>query len=182
MTAHAFTSTTPVPIGRFGPPRAAPVITTDRLRLDGLTRDDWPAYHDLMTGPRAKHMGGPLDLPEAWGWFCSDHAGWSLGGAGSLAIRHGDDTVGEVSLNDLPYFPEPELGWMVYDGHEGQGYATEAARAVLDWLAANHRPPTLVSYTDPDNAASIAVARRLGATLDAGAPTPEDGDLCWRHW
>ena len=29
--------------------------------------------------------------------------------------------------------PEKELGWLVYDGYEGQGYATEAAAALRDW-------------------------------------------------
>ena len=174
--------TAPIPIGRFGPPRACPVLETDRLTLGPLTRDDWLGYHAFMASDRASHMDGPLDVPTAWGWFCSDVAGWSLGGAGSLAIRREGRTIGEISLNDLPYLPEPELGWTLYDGHEGRGYATEAARAVLDWLRAEHRPASLVSYTSPANAASIAVAERLGAVRDDAAATPEPGDLAFRHW
>jgi RimJ/RimL family protein N-acetyltransferase len=74
---------------------------------------------------------------------------------------------------------------MLYDGHEGQGYATEAARALRDWAFDEAGLPTLVSYMDRENHASAAVARRLGAVPDPEAarqPGPEnDGDLVFRH-
>ena len=174
--------TAPYPIGRFGPPRAAPTLSTVRLTLDAMTGDDWPDYWTLMSSDRARFMGGPLDVPEAWGWFCSDVAGWALRGSGSLAIRCEGVTVGQISLNDLPFFPEPELGWFLHAGHEGRGYATEAAAAVLEWLRVEHRPPSLVSYASPDNAPSVAVANRLGAVRDENALVPEEGDLCLRYW
>ena len=172
----------PIPIGRFGPPRDCPTLATERLTLGPLTRDDWPDYFAFMASDRSCYMGGPLNVPTAWGWFCSDVAGWSLGGAGALAVRHKGKTVGQVSINDNPHFPEPELGWMLYDGWEGRGYATEAARAALGWLMDNARPASLVSYVDPDNAASIALAERLGATRDDDAATPDEGTLTFRHW
>ena len=39
----------------------------------------------------------------------------------------------------------------------------------------------LVSYVDPENRRSIAVAERLGARLDPGAPKQDPGDLVYRH-
>jgi RimJ/RimL family protein N-acetyltransferase len=50
-----------------------------------------------------------------------------------------------------------------------------------DWAFANLPIETLVSYTDPDNHASQAVARRLGAVLDADAPRQDPEDLVWRY-
>jgi RimJ/RimL family protein N-acetyltransferase len=119
--------------------------------------------------------------------FCHDAAGWALFGAGALMADRREDgtTVGQVGINHGPLFPEPELGWLLYDGFEGQGYATEAARALRDWAFDNAGLPTLVSYTDVDNTASHAVAHRLGATPDPDAPRQpgpgDEADLVFRH-
>ncbi|MEL7026999.1 MAG: GNAT family N-acetyltransferase, partial [Pseudomonadota bacterium] len=40
---------------------------------------------------------------------------------------------------------------------------------------------TLVSYIDPENARSIALAERLGAVRDDEAEKPEDNPLVYRH-
>ncbi len=64
---------------------------------------------------------------------------------------------------------------------EGKGYAFEAANAVLDWAFLTREMPTLVSYIAPQNARSIALAERLGATRDTEAKAPNEGDLVYRH-
>jgi RimJ/RimL family protein N-acetyltransferase len=163
----------------------APHLDTPRLALRPMTPADFPAYAALMAGPRARHMGGPFDTGSAWGLFCHDAAGWALFGAGALMADRRDtgQTVGQVGINQGPLFPEPELGWMLHDGHEGQGYATEAARALRDWAFDTAGLLTLVSYMDPENHASAAVARRLGAAPDPDAPRPpgDPDDLVFRH-
>lgn len=162
-----------------------PVIETPRLSLRPMAPGDFPAYAALMASPRAVCMGGPFDDRAAWGLFCHDAAGWSLFDAGALMMDRRDtgQTVGQVGINRGPLFPEPELGWMLYDGHEGQGLATEAARALRDWAFGTADLPTLVSYMDPANHASAAVARRLGAVPDPEAARPPGGeaDLVFRH-
>jgi len=167
---------------RIARPAPAPTIETDRLRLRPMRLADWPPYRDAMTGTHARHMGGPYPLAIAWGFFCSDVCGWDLTGAGALTVEtRTGETVGQVGLNDLPSFPELELGWMTYPGHEGRGYAAEAAAALLDWTLDTVRPETLVSYVGADNPASAAVARRLGGQPDPEAPRPEAADLVFRH-
>jgi RimJ/RimL family protein N-acetyltransferase len=152
-----------------------------------MTPRDWPAYAALMGSARAAYMGGPHDMRAAWGLFCHDAAGWALYGMGALMLdlRHTGETVGQVGINRGPLFPEPELGWLLYGEHEGQGYATEAARALRDWAFDAAGVPTLVSYMDPANAASAAVARRLGAVPDPDAPRQpgpaNEVDLVFRH-
>ena len=164
------------------PPRTPPVLRTERLVLRPHTRDDWPAYAAFMASDRAAFIGGPFDALRAWGWFCSDHAQWSLTGTGALAVEHEGTLVGQVVLNDLPTFPEFEMGWFAFDGHEGRGYLTEAARAFRDWVRAEVRPPSLVSYISAGNARSIAVAERLGAVPDPHAPRVDPDDVVMRHW
>ena len=96
--------------------------------------------------------------------------------------RMGDGTcIGQVSINHGPLFPEKELGWMLYDGFEGQGYAHEAAAAMRDWAFDILGLETLVSYVDPGNQKSIAVAERLGAVRDPDALRQDPEDLVFRH-
>jgi RimJ/RimL family protein N-acetyltransferase len=161
----------------------APMLSTDRLTLRPMRDGDFPAYAALMASPRAAHMGGPFDVRVAWGLFCHDAAGWALFGHGALMLvtRATGETVGQVGLNAGPLFHETELGWFLYDGHEGQGYATEGAAALRDWAFGTLPVASLVSYMDAANDASQAVALRLGATLDADAPRPDPEDLVYRH-
>ena len=91
------------------------------------------------------------------------------------------ESVGQVRINDGPLFPEKELGWQLYEGCEGRGYATEAAMALRDWAMRALRLGSLVSYLHPDNHQSIAVAERLGATLDPNAPKSNPGNLVYRY-
>ena len=145
--------------------------------------EDFPAYAAFLASDRAWGMGGPHGVRTAWEYFCNDTAQWTLLGMGGLMIvpRGQTEPVGQVAVCHGPIFPEPELGWFLYDGHEGEGYATEAARALRDWAFDVRRVPTLVSYVDPGNAASARVAERLGAVLDQTAPSPDPGDLVYRH-
>ena len=165
----------------------APTLHTARLTLRPLTMADYPAYGAFMATSRSAFMGGPFDRFKTWGLFCHDAGQWALFGFGGLMIdvTATGATIGNICLSHGPLFPEPELGWFLYDGHTGQGYATEAARALRDWAFATANLPTLVSYIDPASAASIAVAERLGATLDADAPRQpgeeSESDLVYRH-
>lgn len=166
---------------------SAPVLTTPRLTLRPLRMSDFPDYAAFMASPRSNFMGGPFDLSATWGQFCHDAGEWVLFGFGGLMIEvtATGAHVGVVGINAGPLFPEPELGWFLYEGQEGQGYATEAAGALRDWAFAHCKLPTLVSYMDPSNLRSARVAERLGARLDPEAPRqpgPEnDNDLVYRH-
>lgn len=160
-----------------------PTLETERLRLRPMEARDWPAYGALMMSDRAVFMGGPFGERDAWGLFCHDVACWTLFGHGALMLERRDTgaCVGQVGLNGGPLFPETELGWLLHEGHEGQGYATEGARALRDWAFARLHEESLVSYIHPDNGASRGVARRLGATEDTDAPRPDAEDIVFRH-
>lgn len=160
-----------------------PTLATRRLILRPPVEADFPAYARLMASARAEGMRGPYDTRSAWGMFCHDIACWSLFGHGALMIdlRDGGPCIGQVGINHGPLYPEKELGWMLYEGFEGQGFATEAAAALRDWAGWALRQSGLVSYIDPRNAASIRVAERLGAMPDGQAPRQDPGDLVFRH-
>ncbi len=160
-----------------------PVLETDRLVLRAQTRADWPAYKALLMSERARYMGGPKDDQGAWAAFAGDLAGWLLDDFGywTAVLKNTNDAVAFLGIMKPPIFPETEIGWMTTPEGEGQGYAFEAAEAVLDWAFLTRSMPTLVSYIDPKNARSIALAERLGASRDAEAKAANVGDLVYRH-
>lgn len=160
-----------------------PTLETQRLILRPQTMVDWPAYRDMMSTERAAYMGGPFTEAEAWGMFCHDTAQWQLMGHGALMIqsRGSGEVLGQVGINHGPLFPEHELGWLVYPLAEGKGYAHEAALALRNWAFGARGLNTLVSYIDPANARSAALAERLGAKLDSVAARQDPEDLVYRH-
>ena len=162
---------------------SAPTLHTPRLTLRPMREADFPPYRDMMASPRSRYMGGPYGERGAWGLFCHDVACWSLFGFGALMVDliATGETVGQVGISAGPRFPENELGWMLYEGFEGRGYATEAAAALRNWAFKTMGLETLVSYIDPANTPSRRVAERLGAVFDPDAVPQDPGDLVFRH-
>lgn len=160
----------------------APTLTTARLTLRHHRQEDFEPMAAHFATEWAQYMGGPVDRKGMWFWLASEVGAWSLLGHGSWAIdlTATGETIGQVGINKPAHFPEVEIGWLLYPGHEGHGYAYEAATAARTWAFENGHD-TLVSYIDPPNARSIALAERLGATLDTDAPAPDAGDLVYRH-
>ncbi len=90
--------------------------------------------------------------------------------------------MGFVGLWYPEGWPEPELGWVLYAGTEGKGYAVEAASAIRDYAYTTLGMTTLTSNIVPFNDKSKAVARRLGATFERTYENPNMGtDELWRH-
>jgi RimJ/RimL family protein N-acetyltransferase len=64
------------------------------------------------------------------------------------------------------FIAEVGLFWAALNAHRGQGYMTEAARRVIDYLFTTYNLNRVVAQTDDDNLVSIAVMRRLGMIID----------------
>ncbi len=160
-----------------------PRLETERLVLRTPHIDDWPEYQRLMTSQRAQYMDGPYDDAGAWACFCQEIGKWPLVGFGGLMIDRQDNgrCLGSVAINVGPRDPEPELGWMLYEGGEGQGYAFEAAVAMRDWGLGTGKLASLVSNIDPPNTRSRRLAERMGATLDPDAARLNPETLVYRH-
>lgn len=149
-----------------------PTLHTTRLTLRPYQRADWPAYRAFAMSERTRFMGGPVTDTVAWSWFTNDTASWALYGFGTLAIVEDADMIGFAGLVQPPNFPEPECGWALFEGQEGRGLATEAGAAMLEHTFATTALDSIVSYVDPDNDASAAVAQRLGGVEDPDATGP----------
>ncbi len=163
-------------------PTPAPTLTTDRLVLRGPEARDLAAFVDFFArSPRNRH--NRFDDAGAWRLFAAVIGHWHLRGWGMWTLATPDDTpAGLVGCLQFAEWPEPEIAWFVWDGFEGRGFATEAARAARTCAYGRFGWTTAVSYIDADNAASVRVAEKLGARIEPGAPHPgTDPTLVWRH-
>lgn len=157
------------------------ILTTDRLILRRPVEADRDAYVAFYMSDRSKMAMGPLDKPGASAFFDTEVQLWDKNGFGmySLTVKGSDVPLGLVGLWQPEGWAEPELGWLLWDGAEGHGYASEAAQACLTmWLGIGRPGP--VSYIDAANHASQAVARRLGGHLEALDPKNAETQI-WRH-
>jgi RimJ/RimL family protein N-acetyltransferase len=70
-----------------------------------------------------------------------------------------------------------EIAWVVGLRWQGQGYATEAARALVAWLG-RHDVHEIVAHIHPDHLASAGVAAQAGLR-----PTGDqvEGEQVWRR-
>ncbi|WP_233193027.1 GNAT family N-acetyltransferase [Acidimangrovimonas sediminis] len=143
----------------------APVIETERLILRGPEPGDFPAFAAFYASPRSAMNAGPLERPAAWRAFATAIGHWALRGYGmwTLVDRASGALAGRAGLWFPEGWPEPELGWTLYDGFEGRGLATEATLAARTYAAQIYGLAPLISIIDPANDRSIALATRLGA-------------------
>jgi RimJ/RimL family protein N-acetyltransferase len=162
---------------------AAPRLETERLVLRAHRMDDFEPFAAFFASDAARYVGGPLPLRRSWHGFAGDVGAWDLLGFGAWAIEEKATGAfaGQIGLNNPPHYPEREIGWILMPGFEGRGYATEAALAARAFAYGTLGWTTAVSYIHPDNARSIALARRIGCTEDRDATPLFPWDLVFRH-
>ncbi len=161
----------------------APVIKTDRLVLRGFQLDDLGPLTAFFADEAATRFIGGTRTPVQVHALLSAFVGhWQLDRLGFWAIEEqGGALVGYTGYLNPPDWPEPEIGWNVFPAFQGRGYATEAARASRTAITRLGGPDRLVSYIDPDNAASIRVAEKLGAVADRRIELRGGLAVVWRH-
>jgi [ribosomal protein S5]-alanine N-acetyltransferase len=86
--------------------------------------------------------------------------------ARAMVLRDGGNNarvVGSVGFHGPPDADgRVEVGYHVEPGFRGRGFATEAVQSLIGWAASQHRVRRFRASISPENAPSLAVARRLG--------------------
>jgi len=167
-----------------------PTLETNRLVLRAPRLSDAANWDAFLKTDRAAFVGGPdADLHTSWRGFAHVAGMWMLRGYGSFVFASKSDPDAPLGMTGPWHpmdWPERELGWTVWTPEaEGQGFAHEAATAARIYAYDTLGWPTAVSYIDARNVRSIALAGRMGCTLDQTAATPacEPGTviLVYRH-
>lgn len=166
------------------PLTSAPVLETERLVLRGPVRSDLPELTRFMTSSSRMHaQGETVSKEQAWFGFLTGVGHWQWHGFGffTLTLRGRSLPIGRVGLLKHSNWPKVELAWHLFEGAEGNGYATEAGLAVRSWAHQAHGINQLVSYIDCENHRSQGVAKRLGAETDGTRAVHEPDAEVWIH-
>lgn len=161
-----------------------PTLTTQRLTLRGPDARDIDAIRAFYASPHSQFVGGPLSADAAWRQLGTEIGHWTLRGYGRWMVDLTDtgETLGMVGLWNPHGWPEPEIGWDLFENATGHGYATEAALAARTHAYDTLGWTTAISLVKPENTASARVAERLDAKPDGTFQHPKFGDLdIWRH-
>jgi RimJ/RimL family protein N-acetyltransferase len=163
-----------------------PLLETARLRLCCPdARHLEPLAAMLADAELNRFLGGtPADLEATWRHLAFLIGHWRLRGHGPFAVedRATGRFIGRVGLLDPEGWPGTELAWTIARADWGQGFAGEAARAVLAWAMGPlglAEPP--ISLIDPLNRRSVRVAEKLGARPERRIAWHGQPVDVWRH-
>jgi RimJ/RimL family protein N-acetyltransferase len=92
--------------------------------------------------------------------------------------RETDEFIGVFMLKPLEEGPEIEVGYHLARWAWGRGFATEGARALVEYGFRTVELDRIVAVVDPENAASLAVVGRLGLA-PAGSREAYGKPLSW---
>jgi RimJ/RimL family protein N-acetyltransferase len=166
-------------------PFVAGRLLSDRLVLDALDVRDADEMIGVLADPRLHTYtgGAPPGLDELRERYARQVRGRSPDGSAlwlNWIVRTRDtrSAVGYVQVTFVIDGGIADLAWVIGTGHQRRGYATEAAGAVLSWLAAQECVERVTAHIASANQPSEAVAMRLGFV-----PTDEieGGEVVWQR-
>jgi RimJ/RimL family protein N-acetyltransferase len=146
------------------------IIETERLILRQIDpdRDFEPWARAMADEDTVRYLGTkPMNRAESWRSLAMAVGHWAIRGYGFFSVEHRETGawVGRVG----PWFPvgwpAPEVGWTISPDHWNQGYATEAARASVDFAFRTLGWPQVIHVIMEGNEASMAVARKIGSSV-----------------
>ena len=154
------------------------MLSTERLVLRPVTADDHAALLAHWTEPDVRRFlfdGAALSAGEVTETIAESIRDFAASGYGIWLIEPGSGTdsgpglVGTAGLRPLEE-SGLEIFYSLAPGAWGRGYATEAARAVVEYGLGALGLPEVLAEVDEGNAASVAVVKRLGMTPYAVVP------------
>jgi len=142
-------------------------LETERLRLRLFTHDDLDVMFELNTDPdviryadepvkdmdevRQRLEDGPLADYKKYGY-----------GRFAVDLKESGKMIGFCGIKYIPEIELPEVGYRFLKTYWGQGIATEAARACVDFAREDLGIDKLIALIVPENIASVRVAEKLG--------------------
>jgi RimJ/RimL family protein N-acetyltransferase len=159
-----------------------PTLTTARLILRPPAHADFDGFAAMCAEEDTmRFIGGLMPRDQAWRLLATLAGSWTLLGYGMFSVlrRDSGEWIGRLGPwrpgGEEGGWPGPEVGWGLKRAAMGQGYALEGATAAMDWAFAQLGWEHVIHCIDKQNAPSIALALRLGSTLereDLALPAP----------
>ncbi len=164
-----------------------PPLETERLSIRPYVMEDLEAIHPILN-----QAFGEIPLEDRGEWLAWSalnvkmlaNLGQPPYGDRAIVLKSTGKVIGSVGLvpsygpfDKLPYFSQqlktptqrstPEMGmfWALGESYRGQGYATESAQAIIDFMFHSWGLKRIIATTEYDNHASIKVMERLGMSI-----------------
>lgn len=154
------------------------LIETDRLRLREFTLDDAPFVLKLVNEPAwLENIGDKSvhSLDDACNYLLQGPIkSYQDNGYGLYLteLKLKGEPVGMCGLVKREFFENPDVGFAFLPQYWGLGFASEAARATLDYAQQHLHINTVLGLTSMGNASSMRVLEKIGLKFDKVVDLP----------
>ncbi len=149
------------------------VIETDRLILRTWKEEDRDAYWQINQDPKViEFLLGSMSKAQVESFIQNCNKGFEEKGFCLFAteLKTSHEMIGFIGLSgtqwEAHFTPAVEVGWRLGSQYWGMGYATEGAKAVLEYGFHTLALDEIVSFTAMLNTRSIQVMERIGMKRD----------------
>ncbi len=149
------------------------MIETERLILRTWKKEDAEKYFQMNQDPKViELLRGPLTMEQVIDFISAvnnhaDKHGYALYAA---ELKATSELIGFIGLNYIDweshFTPAIEIAWRLGSQYWGKGFATEGAKASLEYGFKQCTLKEIVSFTVPANTRSIRVMEKIGLNRD----------------
>jgi len=149
------------------PPADGVLVTTSRLKCVKAHPGDLELLQRILGDPAMTgFIGGPTSNENIQKRLNLWQTNWSEGKSlcGIVEERNSGTRIGSASIHPsmVPNQSGVEISYMILPEYQGRGYATEMARALIDYAFHVMRVDRILITADPDNEPSHKIAKQLG--------------------
>jgi ribosomal-protein-alanine N-acetyltransferase len=165
--------------------RRIPALETERLIIRELTMDDLESINNVLN----KSVGSEMPMGERQRWLQWTVLGYEMFamlelphyGERAVVLKETGEIIGAVGIvpyldtfnkvtafNRAPNAPataEVGLFWAIAPAHQRKGFASEAARALMEYLFTHEKLGRIIATTGYENLPSQKVMQKLGMTI-----------------
>ncbi len=144
-----------------------PILTTPHLTLRPIVPADAVTLHRIyQTDGVLQYFPNPAPPPleKVERFIAYQQTHWEKYGYGNWGVvpQGEKDIAGWAGLQYLPELDETEVGFLLDRSYWGKGYASEAARASLQFGFEHFAFGHIIALVHPENAASRRVLEKCG--------------------
>ena len=143
-------------------------LTTPRLKIREFRAEDFDALLEIDSDPRVCRYENDILTADQVRFRLEGALEWAQVAPRTiyklaLTLPPDERVYGRLSLKiNIPVIHEWEIGWTLHPRIWGQGYASEGARALLNYAFTQLGAHRVVAFCHADNAASTRVMERIG--------------------
>lgn len=155
------------------------ILETERTYLRRFVLEDAIHFYELNKDPEVIRYTGdpPFDNPAKARSFIEGYTCYEIDGFGRWAVilKASNEFIGFCGLRKLEETEEIDIGFRFFRKYWGKGYATETAKACLEYGFKELGLERIIGRAAHENKASIAVLKKIGMSYS------HDGDCHGQH-